>query len=94
MSHPLLEPEIQTPATGGRWMVVIHNNDHNSFDEVIIALMDATGCDSGEASIEAWEAHTFGKAPVHFAARSACETAAQVIESAGIRTEVAPEWND
>jgi ATP-dependent Clp protease adapter protein ClpS len=75
-------------------MVVIYNNDYNSFDEVIEILMRATRCDAQEAGIEAWEAHTFGKAPVHFGGRQECDQAALVISSIGIETEVAPEWED
>ena len=75
-------------------MVVIYNNETNSMDEVIEILIIATGCDQEEAAIEMWEAHTFGKAPVHFATKPECETAATIISSIGIKTEVAKEWND
>ena len=75
-------------------MVVIFNNDTNSMDEVVEVLMRATGCDLDEAYIEMWEAHTYGKAPVHFASRSECEEAASIISSIGLKTEVAPEWED
>lgn len=75
-------------------MVVIHNNDHNSFDEVIDALIRATGCGVEEAAIEAWEAHHYGKAPVHFAEQTECSEAAGVIATIGVHTEVLPEWND
>ena len=93
MSQTILEPEIQNPGTqSGRWMVVIFNNDHTGMDVVMEALMRATGCDKHEAYIEMWEAHTFGKAPVHFANKSECETAAAIIETVGVRTEVSLEW--
>ena len=75
-------------------MVVIFNNEINSFDEVILALIQATGCDLEEAEIEAWEAHHYGKAPVHFADKEACLDAAAVISSIGVKTEVSPEWQD
>lgn len=75
-------------------MVVMFNNDTNTFDQVIDVLIKATGCDIQEAEIEVWEAHTYGKAPVHFSSRSACEEAARVISGIGVKTEVAPEWND
>ena len=95
MSHTLLEPEILgTDVGAGRWMVVIYDNDSNSMGEVIEILMIATGCTEQEAGIEMWEAHTFGKAPVHFAGKSECDEAAGIIGSIGIRTEVALEWND
>lgn len=93
MSQTILEPEVQGPQTGGnRWMVVIFNNDTNSMDDVIEVLMRATGCDMEEAYIEMWEAHTYGKAPVHFAAQSECEDAAGIIRTIGVKTEVSREW--
>lgn len=73
-------------------MAVIHNNETSTFDEVIEALMVATDCELEEAQIETWEAHTFGKAAVHFDSRTTCEGVAAVIKSFGIRTDVAPEW--
>ncbi len=95
MSHVVLEPDLSSGETGaGRWMVVIYNNESNSMDEVIDILMIATQCDQQEAAIEMWEAHTFGKAPVHFASKEECDTAAAIISSIGIKTEVSKEWND
>lgn len=75
-------------------MAVIYNNDVTPFDRVIEALMVATDCELEEAQIETWEAHTYGKAPVHFDSRTTCEGVAAVITSFGIRTEVEPEWKD
>jgi len=92
---PVLDPIADGPATGrGRWMVVIFNNDHNSFDEVILALVGATGCTLEEASLEAWEAHTYGQAPVHFSDQDECEMVAEQIARIGVQTEVRPEWTD
>jgi ATP-dependent Clp protease adaptor protein ClpS len=75
-------------------MVVIYNNAHNSMDEVVSILMVATACTLDEAYTEMWEAHHYGKAPVHFASRPECETAAAIIASIGVKTAVAPEWED
>jgi len=96
MSHTVLEPELANTSSlgSGRWMVTIYNNAHNSMDEVVEVLMLATGCDVQEAVIEMWEAHTFGKAPVHFAPKSVCDEAAATISSVGIKTEVSREWKD
>ncbi len=95
MTRPFVEPEIiEVGKTTGRWMVVIYNNDFNTFDEVVEVIMRSTGCGSDEALIEAWEAHTFGKAPVHFSGRDECEIVAVMISSIGVRTEVRPEWED
>jgi len=73
---------------------VIFNNDTNTFDEVIAVLMHATGCQSEEAEIEAWEAHHYGKAPVHFAPRAECDVTALEISRIGLKTEVAREWEE
>ncbi|MEZ0324862.1 MAG: ATP-dependent Clp protease adaptor ClpS [Fimbriimonas sp.] len=95
MSLVLLDPELDDIGAGeGAWMVVIYNNDHTNMDDVMQILMRATHCDEEEAFIEMWEAHTFGKAPVHFAGREECDQAAAIIASIGVRAEVMKEWND
>jgi len=95
MSQTVVDPRIEGPGVGtGRWMVVIYNNDITEFGLVIVTLMHATSCGQKEAEIEAWEAHTFGKAPVHFATKEECDQAASIISSIGVKTEVCPEWKD
>ena len=94
-SVPVLERETVDETKGSaRWMVVIHNNETNSFEEVIDILMVATGCDIQEAMTETWEADAFGKAAVHFAAKPECHRVAEVIACIGVKTEVCPEWKD
>jgi len=75
-------------------MVVIYNNDSTPMDVVVDLLMEATGCDEQEAFIEMWEAHHFGKAPVHFSTIAECEKAAGIIASGGVKTTVEPEFID
>ena len=95
MSQTLQSPETTDGATRrGRWMTVIFNNETNSMDEVVDVLMRATSCGEEEAAIETWEAHVYGKAPVHFASKEECERAAGIIQTIGVKTEVAPEWED
>ena len=96
MSQIVLEPNVTDGSTRlGRWMVLIFNNDTNSMDEVVDILMIATQCDLDEAMMETWEADTYGKAPVHFSIhRSECQEIAAKISSIGVKTEVAPEWED
>jgi ATP-dependent Clp protease adaptor protein ClpS len=95
MSQTLIDPQIDGPGVGaGRWMVVIFNNDYTPVDMVVLALIRATACTLQEAEMETWEAHNFGKAPVHFASKNECEKAATIISSIGVKTEVSPEWND
>jgi ATP-dependent Clp protease adapter protein ClpS len=95
MSRTFLEPQVIDSGTGsGRWMVVMYNNDTNTMEEVIEVLMRSTGCSTDEAYIEMWEAHTFGRANVHFAKLDECEIVAAMISSIGVRTEVRREWED
>lgn len=95
MSNPAILPELFQDDTvlTGRWKVIIYNNDSTSQEDVFEILMRATGCDAQEAEIEIWEAETYGKAPVHFATREECESAAWLISTIGVRTEVSPEWD-
>lgn len=76
-----------------RWGLVIFNNNYTPFDDVVHALMKATGCTAEEAGIEAWEAHTFGKAWVHFGAKEDCEAAGSVMLAIGVQVEVRKEWD-
>lgn len=94
MNQPLPSIGDQGSGEAERWMVVIYNNDTNSFDEVILAVMRATGCDEEEAAIEVWEAHTYGKAAVHFGSKEECEKAAKVIAAIGVKTTVSREWEE
>ena len=75
-------------------MTVIFNNDFTQVDDVVAVLIEATRCPIEEARIETWEAHHFGRAAVHFAAREECERAASIISRIGVRTEVSPEWSE
>jgi ATP-dependent Clp protease adaptor protein ClpS len=91
--HPLVEPLIAPGIVrdieeAGEYVVVIYNNDYNSFDEVIAVLIHATECDLQEASLEAWEAHTFGSAKVHHAPQFECKHVARIIASIGVKAEV------
>lgn len=95
MSRTYVEPTIiEKGLIAGRWMVVIYNNSYNTMDEVVEVLMKATGCSLDKAYMNAWEAHTFGQAPAHFADRDECEIVAAMISLIGVRTEVRPEWEE
>lgn len=75
-------------------MVLIFNNDETAFEDVIGILMRATGCGEQEAYFETWEAHHYGKAPVHFSNQNECEIVAAMIASIGVRTQVRREWDE
>jgi ATP-dependent Clp protease adapter protein ClpS len=96
MSLTVLDPMSLDQTLGqNRWMVTIFDNEETSMDEVVEILIQATRCTVEEAAIEMWEAHTFGKAPVHFhSAREECDRVASIIQTAGVKTAITPEWEN
>lgn len=95
MSQILEQLQTQGPETSkSRWMAIIFNDDFIGYNDVISALMLATHCQLEEAQMETWEAHHYGKAPVHFASKSECEGVVRKLQTIGLKTEVVPEWSD
>lgn len=89
-----LLPDLQQQDTDtglGEHIVIVYNNDYNTYDEVIEILMRATGCPLEEAQIETWEIDHLGKSVVHHGSEEECERAASVIRTIGIVVEVRPE---
>lgn len=86
-------PDVDDGSTesAGPWVVIVYDNDYNTYEEVIAVLMAATGCSAQEAYIEAWEIDHLGKSVVHHGDREECDRAATVIAKIGIRVEVAQE---
>ena len=82
----------QGPGTGsGDHIVIVYNNDHNTYDEVIDILIRATGCPLEEAQIETWEVDHLGKSVVHHSTQEECERVAGIIRTIGIHVEVKPD---
>jgi ATP-dependent Clp protease adaptor protein ClpS len=75
----------------GEWIVVVYNNEVNTFDEVTEILMRATGCPMEEAEMETWEIHHLGRSVVHWGGREECGQVAEIIATIGIRVEVLEE---
>ena len=70
------------------YLVIVYDNDKNTWVEVTTILQKATGCTSEEAEIETWEIDNLGKSVVHHGGREECNRAAGVIRIIGIRVEV------
>lgn len=82
-------PTERVPGTGdGDHVVVVFNNDYNTYDEVIAILQAATQCPLDEAKMETWEIDHLGRSLVHHGDREECERAAAVIRTIGIRVSV------
>lgn len=96
-------PEVVTPVRpeldevgseqerGFGFIVIVYDNDVNTWDEVVTVLQRATGCTLEEAEIETWEVDNLGKSVVHHGSREECERAAGIIRTIGIRVEVAED---
>jgi len=80
--------EIPVEKTDAGWIVTVYNNDVNTYDEVMMILMAATGCSAQEAYIETWEVDHLGKAVVHQSTKDECKMAATIISEIGIDVEV------
>ncbi len=89
-------PEVEVPGSGSGegWIVTVFNNEHNTYDEVMLILMIATQCDADEAYMETWEVDHLGKSVVHRAGEEECQNVAGVIATIGIQVEVSHEWTD
>ena len=70
------------------WIVTVYDNDYNTYEEVLMILMAATGCSAQEAYIEAWEIDHLGKCVVHNSTQDDCRMAASIIAEIGIQVEV------
>jgi ATP-dependent Clp protease adaptor protein ClpS len=82
----------QGPGTGdGEYVVIVFNNDYNTYDEVMDILMKATACTAEEAAMETWEVDHLGKSTVHHSGQDECERVASVIRTIGIKVEVRQE---
>jgi ATP-dependent Clp protease adapter protein ClpS len=90
-TRPVEESNEQYTGTGSGFIVIVYDNDVNTYDQVIHILQQATGCTYEEAYVEAWEVDKLGKSVVHHGSRTECERAAGIIRQIGIRVEVTEE---
>lgn len=84
---PLFE-ELANQKVDRDWMVIVFNNEVNTYDEVMAILMKATGCDEQEAFIETWEIDHLGQSVVHVSGKEECTRVRNIIATIGIRVEV------
>jgi ATP-dependent Clp protease adaptor protein ClpS len=72
--------------------VVVHNNDYNTFDEVIRILIKAVpGMSYDRAAALANEIHTTGAAVPYVGPKEQAEAVAAVIRTIGIKVTVEPD---
>lgn len=84
--HGLLDDDETIVVTPSK--VVLFNDDHHTFDEVISQLCKATGCSTEEAEAKAWIVHTRGRAIVYDGAMDACLRVSHILEEIALHTQV------
>ncbi|MBI5477156.1 MAG: ATP-dependent Clp protease adaptor ClpS [Ignavibacteriales bacterium] len=90
-NNPLIEQEIESgidveikePAK-----VVLFNDEEHTFDEVIIQIIRATGCDLSKAEALTWEVHHTGKAIVFIGELFKCTQVSSVLEEIELMTQI------
>lgn len=68
--------------------VLLFNDDHHTFDEVIDQVCKATACSATQAESVAWEVHTTGKAVVFEGELFDCIQVSAVLEEIALHTQV------
>ena len=94
MENPLKNtPEVEIieeedVTTGLESRVVLYNDDHHTFDEVIIQLIRATSCSYDEARGKAFEVHVKGKAIVFNGQFKDCLKVSSILEEIALHTQI------
>ena len=81
------EEDIGT-GLGQPWVVILFNDDHHAFDEVIAQVQKATGCSPGEAFQITYAAHSNGQAVAYVGDKPQCEQVAKVLREIALRVEI------
>lgn len=77
------EDAVETP-----WRVLLYDDDIHTFEEVILQLMKAVGCDQQQAERHAWTVHTRGKDCVFQGDFFECFRVQGVLREIGLVTEI------
>lgn len=90
---PLTRPDAGlTVQWDPRFAVVVHNNDHNTFDEVIgVLAAHVPGCDVRQAAAFAMAIHRQGACGVYHAGYDEAEGVASRIRPIGVRVTLEAE---
>ena len=83
----IASPEITDKTTHG-FRVILYNDENHSFDEVILQLQKATGCNLEKAIDIMLEAHTKGRAICYKGGRDDCQKVCRVLREIRLQCEV------
>jgi len=82
----LLPIDIDTSSEG--FTLILFNDSHHDFDEVISQVMKAIGCGYDKAEAITMEAHNKGRAAVITGELDACLSAQTILEEIALRTSI------
>ena len=68
--------------------VLLYNDNHHTFDEVILQVAKALGCSFRKAALAAWQAHVHGKAQIFEGEMIECLNISSILEEIALHTEV------
>lgn len=82
--------ELEETATdvGLPFKVILYNDDHHTFDEVIVQLIKAIHCSFEEARDFAFEVHVKGKAIVFTGQMPECLKVSSILEEIALHTQI------
>ena len=70
------------------YKVILYNDDHHTFDEVIVQLIKARNCSFEKARAYAFEVHVKGKALVHSGSMQSCLKVSSILEEIALHTQI------
>lgn len=79
---------IEKPAPRGSWRVLLYNDSHNAFNNVVLWIQKATGCSHESATTITNEAHRSGRAICFEGTKEKCSQVAGYLRNRGLQVEV------
>jgi ATP-dependent Clp protease adaptor protein ClpS len=80
--------EETTDQTSDGFRVILYNDDFHSFDEVVLQLQKATGCDLEKALDIMLEAHAKGRAVCYKGRRDDCQKVCRILREIRLQCEI------
>ena len=93
LTLPGLDQELQNLSleftkTQAAWRVVLHNDNHNKMDNVVLWLQKATGCGLEQAEHITYVAHQTGKAICFSGDKEKCIQVGSYLKGQGLMVDV------
>lgn len=74
--------------TQSAWRVILHNDNYNTMENVVLWLQKATGCSLEQAEHITYVAHTTGKAVCYSGNKEKCVQVGGYLSGRGLRVDV------